>query len=96
MMVLDMGLLIDIRSGKRAATGPGAIIFWLAAGTALGTGTVGILANPLPDSRLYLLVLVGGILGGIVGLYAAWGTSALARVLAIPGIIVDVLIDLVR
>jgi hypothetical protein len=95
-----MGLLIDIRSGKRAVTGPGAIIFWFAAGiaaagTALGFGLPQTPANPSPDGVAYLLTLIGALVGMAVGFYAAWGTSLLARALAIPGVIVDLLIELV-
>jgi hypothetical protein len=95
MMAVDMGLLIDIETGKRGAAGPGAIIFWGVAGAAIGIATAWMVANLLPTSLLYLLAGVGEIFGLVVGFYAAWGTSVLARILAVPGIIVDVLSGLV-
>jgi hypothetical protein len=92
-----MGLLIDIRSGKRGVSGPGAIIFWSAAGIALvGFGLAQAPANPLPGGVAYLLVLIGAVVGMAVGFYAAWGTSWAARALAVPGVIVDLLIELAK
>jgi hypothetical protein len=89
-----VGFLTDIRSGKRAVTGPGAVIFWFAAGMVL-SGGIAALAGASESFPLYLLTVPGALLGAMVGFYAAWGTSRLARVLAIPGIIVDVLSGLV-
>ena len=91
-----MGLLIDIRNGRRVVSGLGAIIFWLAAGAALGFGETGLFPNSLPESTAYVPVLVSGALGCLIGFYAAWGTSTLARVLAIPGVVVDILSVLAR
>jgi hypothetical protein len=89
-----MGLLTDIKSGKSGARGPGAIIVWLAAGAALGAGLAQMMPHPT-ESVGAVLALMGGIIGIAIGFYAAWGTSKLAKVLAAPGIIVDVLADFV-
>jgi hypothetical protein len=89
-----MGFLIDVRTGKRAVTGPGGVIFWFAAGLVLGGG-IAALAGASESSLLYLLTVPGALLGTMVGFYGTWGTSRLARVVAIPGIIVDVLSGLV-
>jgi hypothetical protein len=50
------------------------------------------LVSPKPVA---LLSWLGGVLGAAVGFYAAWGASVVARVLAIPGLIVSFLIALV-
>jgi hypothetical protein len=89
MKVSQMGLLMDIRSRKRGNAGAGAIVFWFVAGSALGFGAIWMLPSVPASSLFYLLVLPGVLLGAMVGFYAAWGTSRLARFLAIPGMIVD-------
>jgi len=93
-----MGFLRDIRSGERGYDfdGAGVVIFWIAAGAALGVGVALVPAKPLPGSAVGFLALVGGVLGSAIGFYAAWGVSAVARVLAIPGLIVSFLIALAR
>jgi hypothetical protein len=84
-----MGFLMDIRTGKRGILGASAIVFWCVAGSALGLCAMWMLSNVLPNSLHYPVVVAGGLVGGMVGFYAAWGTSWLARLLAIPGTIVD-------
>jgi hypothetical protein len=93
-----MGFLSDIRSGKRGHDfgGACAVIFWIAAGLALGGGVAMVPAKPLPGSAVGVLVVVGVVLGSAIGFYAAWGVSVVARVLAIPGLIVGFLIELAR
>jgi len=93
-----MGFLSDIRSGERGYGSDGAcvVIFWVAAGVALGAGVALVPAKPLPGSAVGFLVLVGVGLGSAIGFYAAWGVSVVARVLAIPGLIVVFLIELAR
>ena len=86
-----MGLLTDIRSGKRGGNGAGAVVFWIAVGAAFGFGAMQILSSVPRESWLYPLMLAGGLLGAVVGFYAAWGTSRLARILAIPGFIVELI-----
>jgi len=93
-----MGFLDDIRSGKRGfdIDGAFAVIFWIAAGAALGFGFTLASAKPLPQAAVNFLIVIGGVMGSAVGFYAAWGVSLVARVLAIPGVIVSFLIALVR
>jgi hypothetical protein len=89
-----MGLLMDIQCEKRAAAdGPGAAIFWLALGASIGVVAAKLLGGP---ASMSLLAAIGGGIGGTVGLYAVWGTSKLAWVLALPDHIVDALIELAR
>jgi hypothetical protein len=95
-----MGFLSYIRSRKLPPPGYGpdglyVVIFWIIAGAALGFG-VAQAAKPLPQSSVYMLMLVGGIMGSAVGFYAAWGVSRVARVLAIPGLIFGFLIGLLE
>jgi hypothetical protein len=93
-----MGLLSDIRSGNRGFDGDGAaaVIFWIVAGAVLGFGVAQAAANPIPERAVNLLTLVGGVLGAVVGFYAALGASLVARVLAIPGLIIGFLIGVAR
>jgi len=86
-----MGLLMDIRSGKRGSASGGAILFWIVAGAALGFGPSQLLPRVSSESWMYLWTAAGGLLGAAVGFYAEWGTSRLARILALPGIIVDLI-----
>jgi hypothetical protein len=90
-----MGLLTDIRNGKRGASSPGSIIFWFVAATGLGVGTLWVLTGALSESGLRSVALPAGVLGLAIGFYAAWGTSAVARALALPGTIVNTLMDLI-
>jgi hypothetical protein len=89
-----MGFLRDIRTGERGHDFGSAyvVIFWIAAGVALG-GSVALLPA---KHAIGFFVLVGVVLGSAIGFYAAWGASVVARVLAIPGLIVGFLIELAR
>ena len=88
-----MGLLADIRNGKRdGGNGAFAVFFWIAAGAVLALG-VGAAAS-LPGSVVGPLMVVGGLAGSPVGFYAAWGASRVARVLAIPGVVLGFLFAL--
>ncbi len=93
-----MGFLRDIRSEERGFSLEGAVVvvFWVVAGAALGVGIAQAPSKPLPQSAVNMLMLFGGVLGATLGFYAAWGVSLVARVLAIPGVIVSFLIALVR
>jgi len=85
-----MGLMGDIRSGKKSEFGLGAyaIIFWLmvgcGAGGALGYATVGL------DKAVQLSGFLGGVIGVCVGLYAAFGDTRLAKALALPGYVLAI------
>jgi hypothetical protein len=88
-----MGLLTDIRNGNRGGhEGAFAVIFWITAGATFGFGIVLAPVTPLPPSAVGLLVLVGAVLGSVLGFYAAWGVSWVARALAIPGVILSFLL----
>ena len=93
-----MGFLRDIRSGERGHDFGGAyvVVFWIVAGAALGGGVAMVSGKLLPGSAVGFLVPVGVALGSAIGFYAAWGVSVVARVLAIPGLIVGFLIELAR
>ena len=82
-----MGFLSDIRSGKRdpASLGGYAVIFWLCAGFIAGGGLGYRLAGASENAGL-VFVLAGATIGACIGFYAAFGETRLARVLALPGL----------
>jgi len=82
-----MGLLLDIRSGKRDPFGVGgrSIVFWLAAGASIGAIVSGV--DPQFAARATALVTAGGVLGLGIGFYAACGQSKIATALSVPGAI---------
>jgi hypothetical protein len=67
----------------------GAIVFWGIAGAALGI--VAAMALSLPAAPAAVLASVAGVLGLGVGFYAAWGSSRLARLLALPGALIELI-----
>jgi uncharacterized membrane protein YeaQ/YmgE (transglycosylase-associated protein family) len=75
-----MGFLMDIRSGKRPGSSGHAIVAWMFIGAALG-----FLAATFFPQFGYAPVVIAGAAGAAIGLYAEFGTSSLARVLAVPG-----------
>jgi hypothetical protein len=88
-----MGLLTDIRNGDRGGyEGAFAVIFWIIAGAGLGFWIALAPTTPLPPPAAGVLVLVGAVLGSVLGFYAAWGVSWVARVLVIPGVILSFLL----
>jgi hypothetical protein len=82
-----MGFLTDIRNGKRDGAYGCAIVAWGIIGASIGVGSA-ILFGQF-DSAVPVLATLGGFLGVGVGFYAEWGTSKLTKLLAVPGIIVD-------
>jgi hypothetical protein len=80
-----MGLLADLRSGKRDGAFGHAIIAWAIIGT--GAGIVSALLFLRSENAIPILATIGGLLGMSVGFYAEWGTSKLAKLLAVPGMI---------
>lgn len=78
-----MGFLRDIRSRKRTFS-LGAIVFWTLIGGGLGT-----LPGNLFDDAVIVLGPLGCLIGFILGFYAAFGASRVARRLAAPGAILD-------
>jgi hypothetical protein len=85
---LELGFLRDIRNGG-SQFGGGAVVFWLIAGVALGVGLATLLH--LPAAAVGVAAFIAGVLGIGVGLYAGWGTTRLARVLALPGAIFELI-----
>src|SRR5262245_57966401 len=77
-----MGLLMDIRSGKRLQTAGYAFVAWLIIGAGLGG-----LAGALLPGPMYVGGAIGALAGVLIGLYAEWGASAVAKVLAVPGMV---------
>ena len=81
-----MGLLMDIRSGKRGGSGLDAyaIIFWFLAGSAIGGG-IGAYSAVGPDKAMLVFGSTGAVIGLCIGAYAALGSTRFAKALAIPG-----------
>ena len=88
-----MALLRDIRKGASHPlggwAGGGAVVFW----TMVGAGVGLRLAMPLnlSPAATSLLVDVAAVSGGGLGFYAGLGATTLARVLALPGVILEYL-----
>jgi len=76
---------MDIRSGKRARTFGDAIFAWVIVGAGIGIGAALLFSQT--DRVVPILTLIGGLAGAAVGLYAEWGTSRFAKVLALPGML---------
>jgi len=80
-----MGVIGDFRSGKRGGSG-GGIVFWPIIGLALvfiasyGTDSF--------DKFGWMLAVLGAVVGLGIGLYAEFGRSALAKILALPGFLI--------
>jgi hypothetical protein len=88
-----MSLLYDIRNGntKRLGVlgGGGAVVFWMIVGVALGVGMVRLFEIPEPVTTF--IVAIVALAGGCVGLYAGWGTTTFARILAVPGAVLELI-----
>jgi hypothetical protein len=67
--------------------GSGAIIFWGIVGVAVGFGLASWMQ--WQDTPTSFVVIVGGGFGLCLGLYAAMATSRLARILAVPGFLME-------
>jgi hypothetical protein len=87
-----MGLLMDMRSGKRDQFGLGAyaLMFWFLAGAAVGAG-VGAHAGG-GSGNVVLAGCIAAVIGLCVGAYAAFGNTRLAKGLAIPGLLIAMLL----
>lgn len=83
-----MGLLSDIRSGKRNHFGLGvyAVIFWFVAGLAVGGGTGAYVAGG-SEKALMIFGFAGVATGLCIGFYAAFGDTKFAKALALPGML---------
>ncbi|HML06749.1 MAG TPA: hypothetical protein VK430_01300 [Xanthobacteraceae bacterium] len=88
-----MGLLRDIRNGASEPGGgwgaAGAVLFWAIVGGALGFGLA--TALNLPATATSVLIGIGLVLGFCLGFYAGLGTTTLARILSLPGVILELL-----
>jgi cbb3-type cytochrome oxidase subunit 1 len=87
-MDAQMGSMRHIRDNT-SEFAAGAIVFWGIAGAAVGI--VAAMALSFPAVPAFILAFVAGVLGLCVGFYAAWGGSRLARVLAVPGAIIELI-----
>jgi uncharacterized membrane protein YeaQ/YmgE (transglycosylase-associated protein family) len=74
---------------KATPFGSGTVVFWGIAGAAVGV-TLATLLH-WQDTRTVVVSSVGGVLGLCLGLYAAMSTTTLARVLAVPGALMELL-----
>lgn len=88
-----MALLRDIRKGASHPLGGwaagGAVVFWTMVGVSVGLG-LAMLLN-LSSSATSLIVGLAAVLGVGLGFYAGLGATTLARVLALPGVILEYL-----
>jgi hypothetical protein len=82
-----MGFLTDLRSGKRSDASGYAIVAWAIIGASIGVGYALVFLQS--QSAIPILATIGGLLGMSIGFYAEWGTSKLAKLLAVPGMILE-------
>jgi hypothetical protein len=82
-----MGFLTDLRTGKRSDASGYAIVAWALIGAS--TGVVSALLFLQSESAIPIFATIGGVLGMSVGFYAEWGTSKFAKLLAVPGMILE-------
>ena len=82
-----MGFLTDIRTGKRDGAFGHAIVAWAIIGASIGIGPALLFLQS--ESAIPILATVGGLLGMSVGFYAEWGTSKFAKLLAVPGMVLE-------
>ena len=80
-----MGFLTDLRSGKRDGAFGHAIVAWAIIGASVGIGSALLFLQS--ENAIPMLTTIGGLLGMSIGFYAEWGTSKLAKLLAVPGMI---------
>ena len=74
---------------ESASFSAGAIIFWVIAGGALAYGLANLMS--FPAGATSVATFVGVTLGICFGLYAGLAATRLARILALPGVIFDLL-----
>jgi hypothetical protein len=80
------GLLRGLRDGA-SPFGAGAIMFWGIVGLASGLVVSGWMH--WQNTPTTLVAVISGVLGLCLGLYAAMGTSRLARILGAPGFLME-------
>jgi hypothetical protein len=69
-----------------------AMVFWGLAGCGLGVGA-GALFHGSPAVAGTLLI-IGGLVGVCIGLFAALGASMAARILVLPGILIEIIVSI--
>jgi hypothetical protein len=84
-----MGFLTDLRSGKRDGAFGHAIVAWAVIGAGIGIGSALLFLQS--ENATPILATIGGLLGMSVGFYAEWGTSKFAKLLAVPGNILELI-----
>jgi hypothetical protein len=84
-----MGFLTDIRGGRRNGAFGYAIVAWAIIGASIGVASAMLFLQV--ESGIPIFATIGGLLGMSVGFYAEWGTSKFAKLLAVPGMIVDLI-----
>jgi hypothetical protein len=82
-----MGFLTDIRSEKRNGASGYAIVAWMIIGASIGVASAMLLLQL--EIGIPVFATIGGLLGMGVGFYAEWGTSKFAKLLAVPGMILE-------
>lgn len=82
-----MGFLTDLRSGKRSGAFGRAILAWVMIGAGIGIASAMLFLQV--EKAIPILAIIGGLSGMAVGFYAEWGTSKLAKLLAVPGMILE-------
>ena len=88
-----MGLLRSINEGAGRSVGiggAGAVVFWCIVGGAVGFESATLLS--LPTAATTVVIGTGIVLGLCLGFYAGLGITQLARVLALPGTILELLL----
>ena len=84
-----MGLMKDIGSGRRVRTFGNALVAWAIIGAGLGIAVALLFSQS--ERVIPILALLGGLAGAAVGLYAEWGSSYFAKVLALPGMLLSII-----
>jgi hypothetical protein len=69
-----------------------AIVFWGLAGCGLGVGA-GALLHGSP-AMAGISLIIGGLIGVCAGLFAALGTSTAARILVLPGFLIEIIFSI--
>jgi hypothetical protein len=69
-----------------------AIVFWGLAGCGLGAGA-GIMLHG-SSAIAGILSIIGGLIGVCIGLFAALGASTTARILVLPGILIEIVLSI--
>jgi hypothetical protein len=82
-----MGFLTDIRGEKRSGAFGYAIVAWVIIGASIGVASAILLLQF--ESGIPILAAIGGLLGMNVGFYAEWGMSKFAKLLAVPGMVLE-------